>query len=138
MNSYLNSHSTTVSSAARGLLVAYGLLVYDEPYLEPDLTKSFEVRNPNKNSVRPTESLLKVYPNPAHDFITIEYNTNNDKANVVVELSDETGRRVYSQQLVRQLDAIILDTRNFKSGNYFVKLVVDNKTANSTKVVIVR
>lgn len=138
LNIYMQSYSSTVSSAARGLLVANGLMVYDEPYLDPDLSKSSEVINPAKNSVKPTESLLKVYPNPAHDFITIEYNTNNDKANVVVEVSDESGRKVYSQQLIRQLDEIILDTRNFKSGNYIVKLVVDNKTANSTKVVIAR
>jgi hypothetical protein len=138
MNNYLNSHSTTISSAARGLLIANGLLVYDEPYINPDLTESSEVRNPVKNTIKPNKSLLKVYPNPAQDFITIEYNTNNDKANVVVELSDESGRKVYIQQLVRQLDAIILDTRNFKSGNYIVKLVVDNKTANSVKDIIVR
>jgi hypothetical protein len=138
LNNFMQSHSTTVSSAARGLLVANGLLVYDEPYLNPDLSKSSQVRNLVKNSVKPTKSLLKVYPNPAQDFITIEYNTNIDKANVVVELSDESGRKVYSQQLVRQLDAIILNTRNFKSGNYLVKLVVDNKTANSAKIVIAR
>ncbi|NTW24861.1 MAG: T9SS type A sorting domain-containing protein [Lentimicrobium sp.] len=138
LNIFMQNNSTTVSSAARGLLIANGLLVYDEPYLNPDLTKNSVVRNPVKNNIEPTKSLLKVYPNPVHDFITIEYNTNNDKTNVVVELSDESGRRVYSQQLVRQFDAIILDTRNFKSGNYFVKLVVDNKTANSAKFVIAR
>lgn len=138
LNILMQCHSVTVSSAAKGLLIANGLLIYDEPYLNPDLTKCSVVRNPVKNYVKPTKSLLKVYPNPAYDFITIEYNTNNDKANVVVELSDESGRKVYIQQLVRQLDAIILDTRNFKSGNYFVKLVVDNKTANSAKFVIAR
>ncbi len=135
---FLQSHSSSVSSAARGLLIANGLLEYNEPYLTPDLTKSSVVRNPVKNSIIPTKSLLKVYPNPAHDFITIEYNTNNDKANVVVELSDESGRKVYSQQLVRQLDAIIIDTRHYKSGNYFVSLIVDNKIANSAKFVIAR
>lgn len=135
---FLQSHSSSVSSAARGLLIANGLLEYNEPYLTPDLTKSSVVRNPVKNSIIPTKSLLKVYPNPAHDFITIEYNTNNDKANVVVELSDESGRKVHSQQLVRQLDAIIIDTRHYKSGNYFVSLIVDNKIANSAKFVIAR
>jgi hypothetical protein len=138
MNNNVQSPSSTVSSAARGLLIANGLLVYDEPYINPDLTKSSEVRNPVKNTIKPNKSLLKVYPNPAQDFITIEYNTNNDKANVVVELSDESGRKVYIQQLVRQLDAIILDTRNFKSGSYFVKLVVDNKIASSAKFVIAK
>ncbi|MCO5265983.1 MAG: T9SS type A sorting domain-containing protein [Lentimicrobium sp.] len=138
LNNFMQSHSTAVSSAARGLLIANGLFVYDEPYLNPDLTKSSEVRNPVKNSVKPFKSLLKVYPNPAQDFITIEYNTNNDKANVVVELSDESGRKVYRQQQVRQLEAIILDTRHYKSGNYFVTLVVDNKIANSAKFAIAR
>lgn len=138
LSNFIQSQSSSVSSAARGLLIANGLLEYNEPYLTPDLTKISVVSNPVKNSIIPTKSLLKVYPNPAHDFITIEYNTNNDKANVVVELSDESGRKVYSQQLVRQLDAIILDMRHYKSGNYFVTLVVDNKIANSAKFVLAR
>jgi len=135
---FMQSSSSSVSSAARSILVANNMMVYDEPYLKPDLTKSIEIRTPKKISTIPSEFFLKVYPNPAHEFITIEYNSSTDKANVEVELSDESGRKVYSQQLVRQLDTIILDTRNYKSGSYFVTLVVDNKIANSAKFVIAR
>lgn len=135
---FMQSSSSSVSSAARSILVANNMMVYDELYLKPDLTKSIEIRTPKKFSAIPSEFFLKVYPNPAHDFLTIEYNSSTDKANVEVELSDESGRKVYSKKLIRQLDAIILDTRNFKSGNYIIKLVVDNITAKSSKVLIVR
>jgi len=135
---FIQSHSSVVSSAARGLLIANGLLDYNEPYLTPYLTKSSEIKNSVKKSVKPTKSLLKVFPNPADDFITIEYNVNIDNAKVIIELSDELGRKVYSQQLVRQLDAIILDTRHYKSGSYFVSLVFDNKIVNSSKFIIAR
>ena len=135
---FMQSSSSSVSSAARSILVANNMMDYDEPYLKPDLTKSIEIRTPKKISAIPSEFFLKVYPNPAHDFLTIEYNSCNEKTDVAIELFDESGRKVYSQKLIRQFDAIILDTRNFKSGNYIVKLEVDNKTAKSSKVVIVR
>jgi hypothetical protein len=135
---FMQSSSSSVSSAARSVLVANNMMVYDEPYLKPDLTKSIEIRTPKKISAIPSEFFLKVYPNPAKEFLTIEYNSCNENTDVAVELFDESGRKVYSQKLIRQFDAIILDTRNFKSGNYIVKLEVDNKTVKSSKVVIVR
>jgi len=135
---FMQNCSSSVSSAARGFLLAHDMMVYDEPYLNSDLTKSVEIITPRKISVKPSEFFLKVYPNPAHGFITLEYNSNTDKAVVALELLDESGRKVYSQKLIRQFDAIIFDTRNFKTGNYIAKLVVDNKTVKSSKIVIIR
>lgn len=138
LNNFLLSSSPAVSSSARGMLVANNLLVYQEPYLEPDFTKSTEIRKPRVNSIKPGETLLKVYPNPAHDFITIEYNTGNDKTNGQIEIMDESGRRAYMRNLTRQFDQIIMDTRYLKPGNFIMKLALNGKTVCSTKFVISR
>lgn len=138
LNSFLLYSSPVVSSSARGLMISNNLLEYHEPYLEPDLTKSLEVRKPRVKQVQPEVAYLKVYPNPAKDFITIEYNTGKDKNNGVIEIIEESGRRAYMSKLSRQFDQIIMDTRYLKTGHYIIKLVLNGKSVCSTKFVISR
>ncbi|MBW6491646.1 MAG: T9SS type A sorting domain-containing protein [Lentimicrobium sp.] len=136
LNNFLLYSSPSVTAAARGILVANNLLEYNEPYLEPDLTKSMEVRKPGVKPVNQEIAYLKVYPNPAKDFITIEYNTGNDKIQGVIEIINESGRKVYNKNLGRQFDQIILDTRNFKSGSYIFRLASGDKYIGSSSVII--
>ncbi|MCO5265986.1 MAG: T9SS type A sorting domain-containing protein [Lentimicrobium sp.] len=138
LNNFLLYSSPVVSAGARGMLVANNLLEYYEPYLEPDLTKSAEVINPRVKPVLPALTYLKVYPNPAKDFITIEYNTYNYKTQGVIEVIDEYGRKVFSRNLNRQFDQIILDTRDFKSGSYIVRLASGDKYFGNANVIISR
>lgn len=138
LNYFLQSTSTSVSSAARSIMVAHNLLEYDEPYLNPDLTKSIEVKKINLKPNAFEAASLKVYPNPANEFVTIEYNTGADVSQAVIEVIDESGRRVYNNNLGRQFDQIILDTRNFKPGNYIVRLVSGSKYIGNSNVIISR
>jgi hypothetical protein len=117
-------------------MIANNLLEYNEPYLEPDLTKSMEVRKPRVKPVHPEVVYLKVYPNPAHDFITIEYNTGLDEPQGLIEIIDKTGRKVYYRNIGRPFDQVIIDTRNFRTGSYVVKLVSGGQCVGSTGIII--
>lgn len=138
LNNFMMYSSPVVSSSARGLMIANYLLEYYEPYLEPDLTKNMEVRKPKLKPVNQENAYLKVYPNPAKDFITIEFNTGNDNANGKIEIIEESGRTAHVRNLTRQFDQIILDTRYLKPGNYIIKIVLNGKPVCSTKFVISR
>ncbi len=136
LNNFLQYSSPVVTATARGILVVNNLLEYYEPYLEPDLSKSVEVRKPRVKPVQPEVAYLKVYPNPAKDFVTIEYNTYNDKTLGVIEVIDESGRKVSCRNLGRQFDQIILDTRDLKSGSYIFRLTSGDKYIGSANVII--
>lgn len=135
-NNFLLYSSPVVSSSARGLMMANNLLEYNEPYLEPDLIKILEVRKPRLKPVNQENAYLKVYPNPAKDFVTIEYNTGNDKTNGVIEIIEESGRRISFSNLTKQFDQIILDISHLNTTNYVVKLMVGDKIAGSSKLVV--
>jgi hypothetical protein len=136
LNNFLQYSSPVVTATARGILVVNNLLEYNEPYLEPDLTKSMELRKPGVKPINKETAYLKVFPNPAKDFITIEYNTGNDKIQGVIEIINESGRKVYNRNLGRQFDQIILDTRDLKSGSYIFRLTSGDKYIGSANVII--
>jgi len=119
-------------------LIANNLLEYNELYLEPNLTKSVEVRKPRVKPANPEGAYLKVYPNPAKDFITLEFNTGNDKANGCIEILDESGKKVVSRMLNRNVDQLILEIRSCKPGNYIVRLLVGNKIIGKSRFVVSR
>lgn len=136
LSNFVESPSTSVSAAARSLMVAHQLLDYQEPYLVPDLTKSAEIKKPKAKHSAEQSASLKVYPNPANEFITIEYNAGSDVNQIMIEVIDEKGRLVYNTNLLRRIDQIIIDTRTFNSGNYFIRLVSGNKSVSSANFII--
>ncbi|MPL80609.1 hypothetical protein SDC9_26510 [bioreactor metagenome] len=135
---FVDCPSNAVSAAAQSLMVAHKLLEYEEPYLVPDLTKSMEVKEPKAKPAVDKSNLLKVYPNPANEFITIEYNAGSEENQLMIEVIDEKGRLVYNTNLTRRIDQIIIDTRNFKSGNYIIRLVSGSKCIGNANIIISR
>lgn len=138
LNNFLLYSSPVVTATARGILVFNNLLEYNEPYLEPDLTKSTEVRLPRVKPVNLEDTYLKLYPNPANDFITIEYNTGNVDGTNYIEIIDETGKKVDTRMLNHNSGQLILEIQSFKPGNYITKLMAGNKIVGKSKFMISR
>jgi subtilisin-like proprotein convertase family protein len=71
---------------------------------------------------------IVAYPNPATETINLSVNNiNSDK--IQIEITDITGRVLYSEQIAslagRNIDAVI-DLRSFASGTYLLKVGVDS------------
>lgn len=90
---------------------------------EPDFGGGFEYSFTTSFPVS-TEDLdfltsIKVFPNPAEDFCTVEA---SDLLSAEVYLTDVTGRRMPATILSRSEDAVTLDLQRLVSGIYFVTL----------------
>ena len=80
---------------------------------------------------------LHIAPNPAHDNVQIALSLVN-KTDVTISISDLTGRTVYStlhNNLSIGDNQININTSNFHSGVYLMKIVADNNIA-TVKLVI--
>lgn len=130
----LNTMSEDKPAAmSRNLLIAAGLMSYDEPIKLDDVLKTMPVYNP---TVKAKESAkLRVYPNPANDFITIAWNT-PDHSNLLLTLTDANGRTVHQQRLNGQNNEAILNISGFVNGSYRLSLSEGKKTIASETVVI--
>ena len=76
---------------------------------------------------------IKIYPNPAQDFIAIQsqMNTKNLKA----ELIDELGKVIKTSQILQGSTLSIMETDTIYNGIYFLKISDQNQSENF-KIII--
>jgi hypothetical protein len=131
-----NSHDLA-QAYARNLLVLTDELVYHEPYIFPDSStnkstraeSSFDVNNIDK------EQYLKLYPNPAHDYMTIEFNLPYSSESIIAEIVTIQGKPVEICRLNGNRGEKIVDMRKFVSGTYIVRLWANGVVIESGKFV---
>lgn len=79
---------------------------------------------------------VNVYPNPATDFVTVEFNA-PEAGNAMLAVYDVLGKKVYDLNIGEVNGSVIktINTQTYAAGIYTVKLTVNEKTYN-TKVVV--
>jgi hypothetical protein len=88
----------------------------------------------------PTEKLaqLKVFPNPAKDILTIEWDTALLKSpcNSMLTISDLSGKIIYQEKLCQHKHAMDIDTSTFSSGMYTVSIRLEGAIIAKNKFVV--
>ncbi len=67
-------------------------------------------------------SLLKIYPNPASEFVTVDISqlAGNE---IVMELVDNSGKKVFSEKLVKnEKGTASVDLNKIEKGVYFIRI----------------
>ncbi|MCD4697685.1 MAG: T9SS type A sorting domain-containing protein [Bacteroidales bacterium] len=128
---YSNSE---VKAFARNILLETGQFDYDEPVILPvEGLKSAEITDDKRSE---GNSSFRLYPNPAQNYFTIEYDSPLYAKNIFIELSDMTGKRIFTQNLSPGRDKKVISTENISAGVYLVKFVIDGKTLAADKLTI--
>jgi len=103
-------------------IAKYGLpangIAPDEDNSENNLeTKSFIIED--------VASGIKLYPNPANDFITIEFNSIENTNNI--KIYDITGKEVNNYSITNNNTTSQLNISNFESGIYIITIQTSDK-----------
>jgi hypothetical protein len=69
---------------------------------------------------------FQIYPNPANESISILL---NEKESALIEIFDQTGRRVLSQKSNNEVLKIEMNTSEFSPGIYTVRLTQANRSS---------
>ena len=72
------------------------------------------------NAVIEDNNSLKVYPNPAQDFININFQSK--KESVVIQIFNENGKQVF-QGIIKPGFANKISVNKFAAGAYFIKII---------------
>lgn len=78
-------------------------------------------------------SAFSVFPNPATNFVNIEYSGNKDGA---FQLFNVVGQSVFSQTLRAGDQKTSVDVSSFNSGVYFYTLQIDGQVMETKKLII--
>ncbi|MFU8844889.1 MAG: T9SS type A sorting domain-containing protein, partial [Bacteroidales bacterium] len=118
---------------ATNMLIALGEVQYEEPVIMPDYLKSAGASGsqPGVDKTRKPQ-MLKVKPNPAKDFMIVEYELETG-GNILIEITDISGKPVHSMQAINTRDEVTVDTRHWKPGAHIVTLKLNGKPVESVK-----
>jgi Leucine-rich repeat (LRR) protein len=73
-----------------------------------------------------TKNSFSVYPNPAHDFINVYFNS--DENNAVINIYDINGKKLTTQKTwLQKNNSISIDIASFAKGTYFLEMIADEK-----------
>jgi hypothetical protein len=115
--------------AARNLLFSYRLVEFNPTVTFPDSAqKSTRLSNNSKSRSNKAINELQVFPNPANDFIIIDYEL------VMLgklRLIAQDGRICYSQNLNAGRNQLMIRLNNFSPGVYIATIVQDKKVISS-------
>lgn len=78
---------------------------------------------------------VSLFPNPANEFINISID-NSDVELFNVEIINAVGQVVYTQDFNNMQKLISVNTENFESGMYIVKVSGDNKIAKQRVAIV--
>ncbi len=122
---------------ARNLLIYSDGLEYHEPYLEIDtaMMKTAKVNSPALESYWKQNAYFKLYPNPAKEYLTLEYKLDYRTKIPVVEIVTLNGIHVETLRLHGTTGVKIIDLRQWNTGTYIIRLSNNGKTLQNEKFV---
>jgi hypothetical protein len=133
------------SPGTQAASAALALLLFNNPdydYVEP--VKEFRMENqrkarPQRRAVLvPFETeLFKVYPNPAHDFITLEYNNAGQYQNLAYSLNNQSGKMMLNREFNTKEREVLIDLTGLKAGVYTLVIYGDNNIIETHKITII-
>jgi hypothetical protein len=134
----LGECSGRIKAYVRNILQSIDTLSYHEPYIFPDVgTKSaWIIKQPVRK--KQGENYLKLYPNPAGDYVITEYKLLELTQNASINIYNIEGKQLKSILLEKPFDYLIMDTRDLKNGVYIFSLIIDKRVNDSKRLIINR
>jgi len=83
------------------------------------------------------QNTISISPNPADQYIQLEYELLFSKRNTVMNIYDQLGRKVSTYTIGTNTQGVeILDTRKLVAGLYIVDVVQEGKQVISGKFIV--
>jgi len=130
-----------VSSYIRSILIANDVSSYIEPIIIPDDKKSAPEVSSLKTSHFGQGCYLKLFPNPAKQYIIAEYNaqhilTGNNE--FLLSIVSNEGKLVESRILNKLQDQVLISTTSYNPGIYVCCIKSGNKIIASRKFTVIQ
>jgi hypothetical protein len=135
LSTIMQNSGGILQAYCRNILIHTDGLIYNEPFLLPATSsnKSTKLEKPFDNFNDDRSDFIKLYPNPAKNYITLEYDLPYGPENVIVQIITITGHQVEVIKLNSLTGQKIIDLRNYRGGSYLIRAWADGKVLQSRK-----
>jgi hypothetical protein len=79
---------------------------------------------------------LKVYPNPANEFVIISYEINENINGLQLLICNALGKIVYNKELSKTKDELLIMLKDYANGNYIATMLNNGKVYKIAKFVV--
>ncbi|MFO8128685.1 MAG: C1 family peptidase [Bacteroidales bacterium] len=125
-----------ISAYCRGQLVKGGHLNYTETVNFPDNTKSNRIYNDEYgNKKNKDDRLLKLFPNPAGDFVILYYCLSAYNEDGMIYIHDVQGRVLDGIKISNSENQMTINISKLKNGIYYFSLYLDNGLKETLKLI---
>jgi hypothetical protein len=134
--SLMEDGNADISAYARGLLVKGAFMNYLETMYIPSITKSGPIvyhSNEEFPEQRKSDN-LKLFPNPAGDYVIAYYNVNSDDLSALLTLHDVRGNILSEYRLDAEENQVVLKLSNLPNGLYIISLKVKGQIVRTEKL----
>lgn len=134
-----NSSVTSYFYPMNGFVSGVVSFVVDGTSEKGDCNTKFNLGFPNcAFAPRMNESskdVVIIAPNPTNDFTTVLYEL-QDKGEVTIEISDPTGRIIWTKTFNENNGKVVLDCSSYAAGYYPVLIKQNGKVVTHTKLIV--
>ncbi len=125
---------------ARNIRLELGASNYKEPYILPDVNKSTQAQLEEEKIMESLEDFhyIKLFPNPAKNYIIVEYQLENKLESAMLQISHISGKILKEIPINEFQNQETIDIRELKSGNYIISLFSNGKVLESSTFNIVK
>lgn len=87
------------------------------------------------NSIPVSSGSISIYPNPAKDKVSIDFNGFNENEPINVRIIDTTGKLIFYKEYINEKPLTVKFDRRLRCGIYFIR-VQNNKNVITQKLII--
>ena len=78
---------------------------------------------------------VEIYPNPAVNYVTINFKQQLKSSKAQVEILDLAGKKVYQSSVVPGVGTMRINTNKFSKGTYIIKIIKGLETINKKLLI---
>ena len=131
----MGNYRCIAGAYARDILVYNDIITYNEPVFLPNLMLN---RKAGGFILEPENRFFNVYPNPAGDYIYVNYKLPEESKNIRIKIISINGRVERSIDLKYSVDIKMIRLAELSNGMYFILLEANGKTVDSANISIIK
>jgi len=137
MKEIFNASQGFLKVYSKNILISIDSIEYNEPYVlpDPELKTSRKVIKPVDKTLE--ESVFEIFPNPAHEYVIIEYKLESPPIDGSIEFYDSKGVLHKRIALINPYDYLVVDLSLLISGLYICRFIIDGEIIDTKKMSII-